>query len=196
MRDNTMNTKYQLTFEDFMALQKDSFKRIRLHQIGYTVILTLLISMVFMSAFAIMILILPKSIYLFSETLYFILAACLSILPVIFMRPLFKKFYDTIMIFLYRLLFKKENRWPRNITLHIHQSGIHLNSSNHQINKNMDVTWASIKDVGEDDNYLFLYYEDIEAIILPKNNPSLTETENKTLYKLVNQYLNRHVVNE
>lgn len=185
-----MTLNYQVTFEDFLALQKDSFKRIRMHQAAYNIILTLLISIVFMSSFALIILLLPKSIYLFSEILYFLLAALISVLPVVLMRPVLAKFYDTVMILLYRILFSKDQRRSRNIKLYIHEDGIHLNSSNSQITKNLDITWESVKTISEDDNRFFLYYEKTEALILPKRPPSISHSEQILLQDYLKKYLN------
>lgn len=76
------------------------------------------------------------------------------------------------------------------MTLQLHETGVHVHSSYKSGTKKTDVPWDSIKDVGEDEWHLFLYYETNEAIIVPKIIPTLTEAENMAYRDLIAQRLN------
>lgn len=196
-----MNTKYQLTFEDFMALQKDSLKRSEHHKARYNITTVALAMMVFLLGFIVLHIILPMSLYFYnlylnSENTFKLIVVCLAIITVILMRPLIGKYYDFVTLRKLKSTYKNDKRWPRDVTLHLHETGIHVTSSYISGIKKTDVAWESIKVVGEDDHHFFLYYETNEAIIVPKSNPEMNESENQILHDLINQHLNRHVVNE
>ncbi|WP_161566938.1 YcxB family protein [Exiguobacterium sp. SL-10] len=196
-----MSTKYQLTFEDFMALQKDSLKRSEHHQARYNITTIALAMMVFLFGFIVLHIILPMSLYFYnlylnSENTFKLIVVCLAIIPVILMRPLIGKYYDFVTLRKLKSAYKNDKRWPHDVTLHLHETGIHVTSSYISGIKKTDVAWESIKVVGEDDHHFFLYYETNEAIIVPKSSPEMNESENRILHDLINQHLNRHVVNE
>ncbi|TCI62846.1 YcxB family protein [Exiguobacterium sp. SH0S2] len=196
-----MDTKYQLTFEDFMALQKDSLKRIEHHQARYNITTIALAMMVFLFGFIVLHIVLPMSLYFYtlylnSENIFKIIVVCLALIPVILLKSFIGKYYDFVTLRKLKSAYKNDKRWPRDVTLHLHETGIHVNSSYVSGIKKTDVAWESIKVVGEDDHHFFLYYETNEAIIVPKMIPALNESENRILHDLINQHLNRHVVNE
>jgi hypothetical protein len=190
-----MSTKYQLTFEDFMALQKDSLKRSEHHQARYNITTIALAMMVFLFGFIVLHIILPMSLYFYnlylnSENTFKLIVVCLAIIPVILMRPLIGKYYDFVTLRKLKSAYKNDKRWPRDVTLHLHETGIHVTSSYVSGIKKTDVAWESIKVVGEDDHHFFLYYETNEAIIIPKMISPLNESENRALLDSIVQRLN------
>ncbi|WP_215189909.1 YcxB family protein [Exiguobacterium sp. s6] len=192
-----MSTKYQLTFEDFMALQKDSLKRSEHHKARYNITTIALAMMVFLLGFIVLHIILPMSLYFYtlylnSENTFKLIVVCLAIIPVILMRPLIGKYYDFVTLRKLKSAYKNDKRWPRDVTLHLHEAGIHVTSSYVSGIKKTDVAWESIKVVGENDHHFFLYYETNEAIIVPKVIPALNESENRALYDLIVQHLSRN----
>ncbi|UTT43865.1 YcxB family protein [Exiguobacterium aurantiacum] len=196
-----MNIKYQLTFEDFMALQKDSLKRSEHHQARYNITTIALAMMVFLFGFIVLHIILPMSLYFYnlylnSENTFKLIVVCLAIIPVILMRPLIGKYYDFVTLRKLKSAHKNDKRWPRDVTLHLHETGIHVTSSYVSGIKKTDVAWESIKVVGEDDHHLFLYYEMNEAIIIPQMMTELNKSENRAFHDLIMQHLNRYKENE
>lgn len=190
-----MNTKYQLTFEDFMALQKDSLKKSKHHQARYNITTVALAMMVFLLGFIALHIILPMSLYFYtlylnSENTFKLIVVCLAIIPVILMRSLIGKYYDFVTLRKLKSAYKNDKQWPRDVTLHLHETGIHVTSSYISGIKKTDVAWESIKVVGEDDHHFFLYYETNEAIIIPKMISALNESENRALHDSIVQRLN------
>ncbi|OAN10100.1 YcxB family protein [Exiguobacterium undae] len=185
-----MNLEYQMTFEDFMALQKDSLKRIHYHQARYNITFVALSMIVFLLGMIVFTLLVRIFLDFLSENVRDILKICLSFIPVILLRPTLTKYYEFVTIRQLRSSLKKDKRWPRNVALSFNTAGIQVNSSYNGIIKNTDIAWKEIKQIGEDDDRFFLYYENAEAIILPKKNSTLTESERTKLGELMKQHLN------
>ncbi len=190
-----MDTKYQLTFEDFMALQKDALKRTEHHKARYNITTIALAMMVFLFGFIVLHIILPMSLYFYSlylnsENIFKLIVVCLAIIPVILLRPFIGKYYDFVTLRKLKSAYKNDTRGPRDVTLQLHETRVHVNSSYKSGTKKTDVSWDSIKVVGEDYGHLFLYYETNEAIIVPKIIPTLTEAENMAVHDLIEQRLN------
>lgn len=185
-----MKLEYQMTFEDFMALQKDSLKRVHYHQARYNITFVALSMIVFLLGMIVFTLLVRIFLDFLSENVRDILKICLSFIPVILLRPILTKYYEFVTIRQLRSSLKNDNRWPRNVSLNFQTSGIQVNSSYNGINKSTDIVWKEIKNIGEDDDHFFLYYENAEAIILPKKNLTLTESERTKLGELLKQHLN------
>jgi hypothetical protein len=191
-----MVVEYQISFEDFMALQKDYVKRGKIHRIKANILFVLLTAMVFLSGIIVSILVLPQSAYLMSFTSYQLLPIFIGIiLAALMIRPV-KKFYAFAIGLQLKFMLRNDKRWPHDVILHIHETFIDLTVIREKMNTTTKIAWESIKMMGEDGKNLYLYYEEAEAIIVPKSNPALNESENRILHDLINQHLNRHVVNE
>ncbi|WP_214686085.1 hypothetical protein [Exiguobacterium sp. s155] len=129
-----MDTKYQLMFEDFMALQKDSLKRTEHHQARYNITTIALAMMVFLFGFIVLHIILPMflyfySLYLNSENIFKLIVVCLAIIPVILLRPFIGKYYDFVTLRKLKSVYKNDTRWPGDVTLQLHETEVHVNSS-------------------------------------------------------------------
>ena len=190
-----MHLEYKMTSEDYIALQKDSLKRIDHHKARYNVTTIALAMMVFLFGFIVLHIILPMSLYFYSlyihsEHIFKLIVVCLAIVPVILMRRYIGKYYGFVTIRKIKANLKNDKGWPRDVTLHLHEAGIHVNSSNNQLNKNTNVTWESIKNIGEDSDHYFLYFEENEAIIIPKRDNSWDEREKQKLQNMLQKYLN------
>ncbi|WP_353647121.1 Gfo/Idh/MocA family oxidoreductase, partial [Exiguobacterium sp. SH31] len=135
------------------------------------------------------------SLYLNSENIFKLIVVCLAIIPVILLRPFIGKYYDFVTLRKLKSAYKNDTRWPRDVTLQLDETGVHVSSSFKSGIKKTDVPWDSIKVVGEDDGHFFLYYETNEAIIVPKFISSLTESENIAFYDLIEQRLNNDFKN-
>lgn len=185
-----MNLNYQMTFEDFMALQKDTLNRARHHQARSNVVFIALALMVLLLSLILFTILVPLFLGFFSENVRQLIIVCLSFVPVLLLKSTLVKYYDFVTLRQVRSLLKNDKRWPRNVTLHLHETGIQSNSTYNGIVKNTDIAWEEFKAVSEDDDRLFLYFENNEALILPKTYSSWTETEHMLLRDLIKQHLN------
>lgn len=191
-----MVVEYQISSEDFMALQKDYVKRGKIHRIKANILFVLLTAMVFLSGIILSILVLPQSVYLMSFTSYQLLPIFIGIiLATLMIRPV-KKFYTFATSLQLKFMLRNDKRWPHDVILHIHEAFIDLTVIREKMNTTTRIAWESIKMIGEDGKNLYLYYEEAEAIIVPKSSPEMNESENQILHDLINQHLNRHLVNE
>lgn len=188
-RNFIMNLKYQTTFEDYMALQKDSLKKTSYHQSRSKITYLALSGIVFFINLIIFNILVPVFFDFLSDNLITLIIFCAAIIPVLLMRPILLKYYSFVTIQQLKSSLKHEKKWPRDIVLQFHENGIQVHSSYFGVDKEIEVAWESIKVVGEDNDHFFLYYETNEAIIVPKNTPSLTESENTYLSDLIKQHL-------
>lgn len=199
-----MIIKYQLTFEDFIALQKDFIKYSKYHRTKHNFTILVLYAMAFSGGFLATILALPRTI---SANFHLSLAVGIGILLAILLTPFIKKYYDFVTLKQYRYLLRNDKRWPRDITLHLHEKGIDMSSVHGEImgsdkrpaygkiNGKNEVAWGSILELNEDEDRLFLYFDAREAIIIPKSEPILSKAEQEMLRKLLKQHLSSDIVN-
>ncbi|TCI24836.1 MULTISPECIES: YcxB family protein [unclassified Exiguobacterium] len=185
-----MIVKYQMSYEDYMALQKDSLKRTKFHRIKSSILFILLTVMVFLFGIVLSILVLPQSSYLMSFKLYQLLPIFIGILLALVMMCYVKKFYAFATIAKLRFMLRNDKRWPHDITLNIHEVGIDLTYSRENSDTTTKVIWDSVKTIGQDRNHLFLYYEETEAVIIPTSYNLLGKEKQEILRKLLKQHLN------
>lgn len=129
-----MDTKYQFTLEDFMALQKDSSKRSEHHKARYNITTISLAMMVFLFGFIVLHIILPMSLYFYSlylnsENILKLIVVCLAIIPDTLLRPFIGKYYDFVTLRKLKSTYKNDTRWPRDVTLQLHETGVQVSSS-------------------------------------------------------------------
>ncbi|WP_214834198.1 hypothetical protein [Exiguobacterium sp. s152] len=185
-----MIVKYQMSYEDYMALQKDSLKRTRFHRIKSSILFVLLTVMVFLFGIVLSILVLPQSSHLMSFKMYQLLPIFIGILLALVMMRYVKKFYAFATIAQLKFMLRNDKRWPRDITLNIHEVGIDLTYSRENSDITTNVIWDSVKTIGQDRNHLFLYYEETEAVIIPTSYNVLGKEKHEILRKLLMQHLN------
>lgn len=173
-----MIIEYQITLEDFMALQKDLIKNTVYHKRRQKLAFILTELTVFFLGFTFAALFLPQTI---SLAVFCALAIGAGILLALLLAPFIKKIYTPITLWQYRLLLRKDKNWPRNHTLHLHESGIDLSSVHNKVKGNIQFDWESIEKVSEDEKHFFVYVEESEAFIIPKSIPDLSDAEQKML---------------
>lgn len=191
-----MIIKYQLTPEDIIAMKKDSFKKIRFHQKRFNTPLIAVIFFVYWSGILLAPFLLePTSLDIPFSGLFSILGAIGAILFVMLMMTVISKLYDFVTLSFYRFVLRNDKRLPRDVTLRFQETGINIHSTNGQSQKNTELAWESIEDISEDGKRLFLYFNEEEAIIIPKSEPILNEAEQGMLGDLLNRYLHPDVNN-
>lgn len=178
---------YQLTQDDFFTFQKNFIENSDYHKrkSKRVTILTALLTAFY--GFALAIFLLPQTI---SAPLFIALAVSGGLILALFLLPFIKKFYPKLTLWQLRYMLKQETKWPRDITLYINETGIELNSLHNDVNKRIQVAWEAIERVSEDETKHYLYIEAREAIIIPKQNQMLSETEQSKINHLLQKNVN------
>lgn len=187
-----MILRFQLSYEDILALQKNILKNGEYHrkrEKQLIIILTVIIgslSMYFGSLF------LTTSLYYENPNLYNSLVILIGISSVLIFLPIIKKLYAPIVIWQYKSLTKKNSnkKWPVNMTLTLNKQGIEVNSNRNQVRKNFIVNWEAFHKVGEDKKRFYLYFDENDAVVIPKTWNNSTQDEQIELQKNLKYYLN------
>lgn len=187
-----MILRFQLSYEDILALQKNILKNGEYHrkrEKQLIIILTVIIgslSMYFGSLF------LTISLYYENPNLYNSLVILTGISSVLIFLPIIRKLYAPIVIWQYKSLTKKNSnkKWPVNMTLTLNKQGIEVNSNRNQVRKNFIVNWEAFHKVGEDEKRFYLYFDENDAIVIPKTWNNSTQDEQIELQKILKYYLN------
>lgn len=181
-----MIIKYQLTFDDLISLQKNLIENTTFHQKKKKNLLIYTEILAFVYGFASIVFFFPRTI---PFAIFCSIAVATGIVFAILLRPLLKKMYLTIAMRQGRHFLKKNKSWPRNVILNLHESGIDLSSERAKVSSTLKFDWESIEKVREDEGHLYLYYQESEAIIIPKSNTGLTLTEENELKRLIRNHL-------
>lgn len=187
-----MILRFQLSYEDILALQKNILKNGEYHrkrEKQLIIILTVIIgslSMYFGSLF------LTISLYYENPNLYNILVILTGISSALIFLPIIRKLYAPIVIWQYKSLTKKNSnkKWPVNMTLTLNKQGIEVNSNRNQVRKNFIVNWEAFHKVGEDKKRFYLYFDENDAVVIPKTWNNSTQDEQIELQKNLKYYLN------
>lgn len=178
---------YQLTQDDFFAFQKNFIGTSPYHKRFsrfYTAILSLLAAYL---GFALVIILLPRTIS--SAPLILALAVGASVLSVLLQLRFSKKMYQNMTLWQFRYMLKQNTKWPRDVTLYFNEFGLEVNSLHNHVNKRIQVAWEAIERVSEDEINYYLYFEVREAVIVPKQNNTLSETEQTKINDLLQKHL-------
>lgn len=187
-----MILRFQLSYEDILALQKNILKNGEYHrkrEKQLIIILTVIIgslSMYFGSLF------LTISLYYENPNLYNSLVILTGISSVLIFLPIIKKLYAPIVVWQYKSLTKKSSnkKWPVNMTLTLNKQGIEVNSNRNQVRKNFIVNWEAFHKVGEDEKRFYLYFDENDAVVIPKTWNNSTQDEQIEMQKILKYYLN------
>lgn len=104
------------------------------------------------------------------EELIFPFAVTGSIFLVLILMPYVKRIYPYVTIWQFRHFLKNDLRFPINITLFFNETEIVIKSEKDLVLSQKNIAWESIKKLSEDNSNYFLYVEEGEAIIVPKDN--------------------------
>lgn len=105
-----MNLNYQMTFEDFMALQKDALNRARHHQARSNVAFITLALMVLLLGLMLFTILEPLFLGFFSENVSQLIIVCLSFVPVLLLKSTLVKYYEFVTLRQVRSSLKNDKR--------------------------------------------------------------------------------------
>lgn len=181
-----MITTYKMTLEDFLSLQEDMIHHSNQHKKSRKIWLIFMSAPALLLGYLATIFILPhpESIALFSLTVIGV-----GILFALLLRPLLKDLYAPFALRQIRRLVTKDNVSSTDITLQLHDTHIEMHAVRGNISRTTQVPWKSIKKVNEDETHRFLYFEDDEALIIPKARDGITEVEQSEIDRLLEKHL-------
>lgn len=177
---------YRLTQDDFFMLQKNFIKNSVSDKRRSILVTLVLMSLTAFYGFALAIFLLPQTL---SALAILALAVSAAVVPTLLLFPLFKKVYFTIRLRQLRSILRQDSKWPRDVTLSIHEIGIEVNSLHNAVNKRVQVAWEAIERVNEDETHHYIFIEAAEAIIVPKQNQMFNETERIQMNDLLQKHL-------
>ena len=177
---------YRLTQDDFFTFQKNFIKNSVSDKRKSILVTLALMSLTAFYGYVLAIVWLPRTL---SASLIIALAVSAAVVPALLLFPLFKKVHTTIRLRQLRSILRQDSKWPRDVTLSVHETGIEVSSIHNTVNKRVQVAWEAIERVSEDETYHYLYIEAAEAIIVPKQNRLLDETERIRMNDLLQKHL-------
>lgn len=177
---------YRLTQDDFFTLQKSFIKNSVPDKRRSIIFTLLLMSLTAFYGYVLAIVWLPRTL---SAPVILALAVSAAVVPALLLFPFFKKVYFTIRLRQLRSILRQDSKWPRDVTLSIHETGIEVNSLHNAVNKRVQVAWEAIDRVNEDETHHYIFIEAAEAIIVPKQHQMLNETERIRMNDLLQKHL-------
>lgn len=179
-----MRLHYQLTYSDFLALQQDSIQHLSYHRKRAQVTFWILELLIFWGGLSLTRHILPTDL---SSSLMWRLRISAGILLAVLLAPLSKKGYRPLTIWQYRLLLRKEKHttWPKDVTVALDQEGLRVQTQQNGVKTNTEIQWEKIQKVSENHQHLYLYYDELNVIVVPKNNYKASNEEKAEIEKLL-----------
>lgn len=181
-----MVTTYQLTLEDFLSFQNDLLLRTNQHNRSRKLWVIWMQVIAFALGFVSVIFFAPRPE---STGLLLSIAVGVGMLFALLLRPLLKDLHAPLSIWLARQQLKKHDVWPKNITLQLHDTHVEMHAVRGKVYRTTQVPWKSILKVNEDETHRFLYYEEDEALIIPKARDGITEVEQSEIDRLLEKHL-------
>lgn len=180
-----MTITYQLTLEDFISLQKDLIKNTNYHKRRSRFLLIYTELLAFAYGFTAVVYFFPRDISYMS---FVLVAIAGGVLVMLLLYPLLRKMYPPITLRKSIIQLKKIGGWPRTITVKLDDSGIEWTSDNSKSKGMLQIPWGSIDKASQDEKHLYLYFQEADAIIIPKKINGLEPFEQSELERLLNLY--------
>lgn len=181
-----MVTTYKLTLEDFSAFQNDMIHHSDQHKRIRSVWLKYMNIPLFALGFIATILLFPN---LESTMTRLLITFGIGMLFALLLRPLFKDLHAPLYLWQIRRTLKKQNVWPKDIKLQFSETHVEMQAVRGSIHRTTQVPWTSILRVYQDESYRFLYYEEDEALIIPKMKDGITEVEQSEIDRILEKHL-------
>lgn len=181
-----MVTTYQLTLKDFLSFQNDLLLRTDQHNrsrklwVIWMQVITFALGSLSVIFFA------PRPE---STSLFLLIAVGVGMLFALLLTPLLKDLHAPIAIWQTRRLLKKNGAWPKDITLQLHDTHVEMHAVRGNIHRTTLAPWKSIKKMNEDETHRFLYFEDDEALIIPKLRDGITGVEQREIDRLLEKHV-------
>ena len=179
-----MKLQYQLTYSDFLALQQDSIQHLSYHRKRALVAFWILELLIFWVGLNLARYLLSTDL---SSSFSWGLPISIGILLAALLAPLSKKGYGLLTNWQYKLLLRKEKytTWPKDVTLTLDQDGLRVQTQQNGLKTNTEIQWGKIQEVSEDHQHLYLYYDELNVIVVPKNNYKASNEEKAEIEKLL-----------
>lgn len=181
-----MVTTYKLTLDDFLAFQNDmihhsnQYKRIRSVWLRYTNL------PLFALGYAAAFFLVPRP----DSTIVFLLITVgIGLLFALLLRPLLKDLYAPLALWQTRRILNKQDTWPKDVTLQLSDTHVEMQAVRGNVHRTTQVPWTSILKVSENETHRFLYYEEDEALIIPKAKDGVTEVEQSEIERILEKQL-------
>lgn len=124
-----------------------------------------------------------------STALHILTAVIVGFLFALLLTPLLNDLYAPYMLRLNRRFLQTSQTWPKETTLQLYETHVEVHSVSTNIHRSTQVPWESIKRVNEDETYRFLYYEEDEALIIPKARQGISEAEQLEIDHFIQSHL-------
>lgn len=182
-----MVTTYKLTLDDLLAFQNDmihhsdQYKRIRSAWLRYMNI------PLFALGYAAAFFLVPRP----ESTIAFLLITVgIGLLFALLLRPLLKDLHAPLALWQIRRVLSKQDTWPKVVTLQLSDTHVEMQAIRGNIHRTTQVPWTSILKVNENETHRFLYYEEDEALIIPKMKNGVTEVEQSEVERILDKHMN------
>ncbi|MCT4787884.1 MULTISPECIES: YcxB family protein [Exiguobacterium] len=181
-----MITAYKMTLEDVLSFQQDMISHSNQHKKSRKIWLTVMSIPAFLLGYFTTTFILPRSE---SIVLFLLTVIGVGILFALLLRPLLKDLYAPFVLRQFRLV-NKDSAWPTDITLQLSDTHVEMHVVRGKINRTTQVPWTSILKVNENETHRFLYYEEDEALIIPKVKDGVTAVEQSEIERILDKHMN------
>ncbi|WP_047376290.1 YcxB family protein [Exiguobacterium sp. ZOR0005] len=182
-----MVTTYKMTLEDFLSFHNDLSHHSNLYERNRKLWLFIMMIPTFALGYVLTAFVLPRPE---SPVLFYLLPVGVGILFTLLLRPLLKDLHGPFAIWIARQQLKKHNVWPKDITLHLDDTHVEMHVVRGKVSRTTQIPWTSIFKVNEDETHRFLYFEEDEALIIPKARDGITEVEQSEIDRILEKHIN------
>lgn len=181
-----MITTYKMALEDFLSFQEDMIHHSPQYKKSRNVWLIVMNAPAFLLGYLATMFVFPRPE---SLSLFLLTVIGVGILFALLLRPLLKDLYAPFALRQIRRLVTKDYVSPTDITLQFHDTYIEMHAVRGNVSRTTQVPWTSILKVNENETHRFLYYEEDEALIIPKVKDGVTEVEQSEIERILEKQL-------
>lgn len=182
-----MVTTYKLTLDDFLAFQNDMIHHSNQYQRARSMWVRVMSLPLFALGYAAAFYLVPRP----ESTIVFILITVgIGLLFALLLRPLLKDLHAPLALWQIRRVLNKQDTWPKDVTLQLSDAHVEMQAVRGNVHRTTQVPWTSILKVNENETHRFLYYEEDEALIIPKLKDGITEVEQSEIDRILDKHMN------
>lgn len=182
-----MVTTYQLTLDDFLAFQNDMIHHSNQYKRARGVWLRYMNLPLFALGYAAAFFLVPRPE---SIGLSLLITVGIGLLFALLLRPLLKDLHAPLALWQTRRVLNKQDTWPKDVTLQLSDTIVEMQAVRGNVHRTTQVPWTSILKVNENETHRFLYYEEDEALIIPKVKDGVTEVEQSEIERILDKHMN------
>ena len=184
---DAMVTTYQLTLDDFLAFQNDMIHHSNQYKRARGVWLKYMNLPLFALGYAAAFFLVPHPD---SIGLSLLITVGIGLLFALLLRPLLKDLHAPLALWQTRRALNKQDTWPKDVTLQLSDTTVEMHAVRGNVHRTTQVPWTSILKVNENETHRFLYYEEDEALIIPKVKDGVTEVEQSEIERILDKHMN------